>query len=101
MNFMFHLESLMCKQKFEIKFFEKDPIQLPNGVHSIHKIPFLNGSYRNGVGKALWAMIDWKHNFSQTYVKSQKGACKIFLHLYRAARCTAAVHLSSVEASPV
>ena len=35
--------------------FQKNHLQIPNGVHLVFKLPFPNGSYRNGVCKALWA----------------------------------------------
>ena len=35
--------------------FQKNPIQSPNGVLPICKLLFPNGSYRNGVCRALWA----------------------------------------------
>ena len=54
-HFLPHLESFMCKRKFENKFFKKDPIQPPNGELPICRLPFPNGSYRNGVYRALWA----------------------------------------------
>ena len=57
-DFLPHLESFMCKQKFESKFFIKNPIQSHNGVLPICKLPFPNGSYRNGVCRALWAIIE-------------------------------------------
>ena len=41
---------------FERKFFKKSPVQPPNGVLLIFKLPFPNGSYRNGVCRALWAI---------------------------------------------
>ena len=55
-HFLPHLESFMCKRKFENRFFKKNPIQPPNGVLSICKLLFPNGSYRNGVSRALWAV---------------------------------------------
>ena len=57
-HFLPHLESFMWEQKFEKNFFKKSPIQTPNGVFFIFKLPFPNGSYRNRVCRALWA---WKH----------------------------------------
>ena len=36
--------------------FPKSHIQTPNGVFLISKLPFPNGSYRNAVCRALWAM---------------------------------------------
>ena len=36
--------------------FQKNHIQTPNGVLLIFKLPFPNGSYCNGVCRALWAM---------------------------------------------
>ena len=44
--------------------FEKNPIQLPNGVLPICKLPFPNGSYRNGVCRGLWANFDKKRRKS-------------------------------------
>ena len=58
-HFLPHLESFIWERKFEKKFFKKSHIQTPNGVLFIFKLPFPNGSYRNGVCRALWAMI-WK-----------------------------------------
>ena len=43
----------MRERKFEKKFFKKSHIQTPNGVLLIFKLPFPNGSYRNGVCRAL------------------------------------------------
>ena len=57
LNFMPHLESFRCKRKFEINFVKKDPIQPSNGVLPIHKLQFPFGSYRNGVCRALWAIM--------------------------------------------
>ena len=36
--------------------FQKSPLQTSNGVLLIFKLPFPNGSYRNRVCRALWAM---------------------------------------------
>ena len=58
-HFLPHLDSFMWEQKFEKKFFKKNPIQPPNGVLSICKLPFPNGSYRNGVCRGLWAISVW------------------------------------------
>ena len=55
-HFLPHLQSFMWKRKFEKTFLKKSLIQPPNGVLSISKPPFLNGSYRNGVWRALWAL---------------------------------------------
>ena len=55
-HFLPHLESFMWERKFEKKFFKKSHIQTPNGVLLIFKLPFPNGSYRNGVCRALWAI---------------------------------------------
>ena len=52
-HFLPHLESFMLERKFEKKFFKKNNIQTPNGVLLIFKLPFPNGSYRNGVCRAL------------------------------------------------
>ena len=54
-HFLPHLESFMCEQKFEKKFFKKSPIQPPNGVLSVCKQLFPNGSCRNGACRALRA----------------------------------------------
>ena len=62
-HFLPHLESFMWEQKFEKKFFKKSHIQTPNGVLLIFKLPFPNGSYRNGVCRALWAK-PWKSKIS-------------------------------------
>ena len=56
-HFLPHLESFMWERKFEKKFFKKSHIQTPNGVLLIFKLPFPNGSYRNGVCRALWAKM--------------------------------------------
>ena len=56
--FLPHLESFMWEQKFEKKFFKKDPIQPPNGALLIFKLPFPNGSYFNRVCRALRARTD-------------------------------------------
>ena len=58
-HFLPHLESFMWERKFEKKFFKKSHIQTPNGVLLIFKLPFPNGSYRNGVCRALWALSGW------------------------------------------
>ena len=55
-NFLSHLESFMWKRKFEKNFFKKNPVKTPNAVLPICKLPFPNGSYCNGVCRALWAM---------------------------------------------
>ena len=55
-HFLSHLKSFMWERKFEKKFFKKSHIQTPNGVLLIFKLPFPNGSYRNGVCRALWAI---------------------------------------------
>ena len=55
-HFLPHLESFMWERKFEKEFFKKSPIQTPNGVLLIFKLPFPNGSYRNRVCRALWAL---------------------------------------------
>ena len=47
----------MWERKFEKNFFKKSPMQPPNGALLIFKLPFLNGSYRNGVCRALWALL--------------------------------------------
>ena len=52
-HFLPHLESFMWEQKFYKNFFKKSHIQTPNGVLLIFKLPFPNGSYRNGVCRAL------------------------------------------------
>ena len=51
----------MLERKFEKKFLKKSPIQHPNGVLPICKLPFPNGSYRNGVCRALWAKTSFDH----------------------------------------
>ena len=48
----------MLEQKLEKKSFKKSPIQPPNGVLIIFQLPFPNGSYRNGVCRALWALYE-------------------------------------------
>ena len=42
--------------------FKKGPVQPPNGVLLIFKLPFQNESYCNGVCRALWAMSISKPN---------------------------------------
>ena len=54
-HFLPHLESFILERKFEKINFKKHPIQPPNGVLSICKLLFPNGSYRNGVCRGLWA----------------------------------------------
>ena len=61
-HFLPNLESFMWERKFEKSFFKKSPLQPPNGALLIFKLPFLNGSYRNGVCKALWAMLKHGQN---------------------------------------
>ena len=46
----------MWERKFGKKFSKKSPLLPPNGVLSICKLPFPNGSYRNGVCRGLWAV---------------------------------------------
>ena len=58
MHFLPHLESLIWERKFEKKLIKKSHIQPPNGGYLIFKLPFPNGSYRNGVCRGLWA-ISW------------------------------------------
>ena len=53
--FLPHLESFIWERKFEKRNFKKYPIQPPNWVLPICKLPFPNGSYRNGVCRGLWA----------------------------------------------
>ena len=55
-HFLPHLESFIWERKFEKKFFKKSHTQTPNGVLLIFKLPYPNGSYRNGVCRALWAL---------------------------------------------
>ena len=55
-HFLPHLESFMWEWKFEKKFFKKSLMQPPNGAQPICKLPFPNGSYRNGVCRGLWAI---------------------------------------------
>ena len=62
-HFLPHLESFMLERKFEKKFLKKSPIQHPNGVLPICKLPFPNGSYRNGVCRALWVK-----SWASTYI---------------------------------
>ena len=50
--FLPHLESFMRKQKVE----NNISYTTPNRVLSICKLPFQNGSYRNGVCRELWAL---------------------------------------------
>ena len=69
-DFQPHLESFMFKQKSESKFFKKNCIQHPNGVLTICKLPFPNGSYRNGVWRALWAMPCSRHPVMMLYWSS-------------------------------
>ena len=54
-HFLPHLESFMWEQKFVKKISKKNPIQPSNEILPICKLPFQNGSYRNGVCRALWA----------------------------------------------
>ena len=63
-HFLPHLESFMWERKFEKKFFKKSLIQSPNGVQPICKLPFPNGSYRNGVCRALWALMAKSSEFT-------------------------------------
>ena len=55
MHFLSHLESLCENRNLKTNFSKKNHIQSPDGVLPIRKLPFLNGSYRNGVCRALWA----------------------------------------------
>ena len=59
-TFSAHLEFFMWERKFEKKFFKKSPLQPPNGMLFIFKLPFPNGSHHNGVCRTLWALsIFW------------------------------------------
>ena len=55
-HFLPHLESLYGNGNLKKGISKKYPIQPPNAVPSISKLPFPNGSYRNGVCRALWAL---------------------------------------------
>ena len=74
-HFLPHLESFMWERKFEKKFFKKSHIQTPNGVLLIFKLPFPNGSYRNGVCRALWAMTV-NFNFKNLFLLNSFISCK-------------------------
>ena len=59
----------MYKRKFKNKFFKKDPILQPlNGVLPICKLLFPNGSYCNGICRALWA-VGRQHSCNSTTAK--------------------------------
>ena len=58
--FLPHFESFIWERKFEKRFIKEYPIHSPNGVLPICKLPFPNGSYRNGVCRGLWAIPHWK-----------------------------------------
>ena len=64
------------KMEIWYKIFQKNRIQPPYGVLPICKLLFPNGSYRNGVCRALWALSANKNPFS---------SCRIF-HMIRAKR---------------
>ena len=55
-------------------------MQFPNGVHLIFKLPFPNGSYRNGVCRALWAWF-----FDHRALNRLKRAENLDRYRYRAA----------------
>ena len=48
--------NLLCENRNLKRNFENSHIQNLNGVLLIFKLPFPNGSYRNGVFRALWAI---------------------------------------------
>ena len=73
-HFLPHLESFMWERKFEKKFFKKSHIQNPNGVLLIFKLPFPNGSYHNGVCRALWAKSGCKKHASFEFAAIKRGA---------------------------
>ena len=74
-----HLESFMWERIFEKKFFKKSHIQTPNGVLLIFKLPFPNGSYCNGVCRALWALyILYDTTFTILYTGAEETAWLIF-----------------------
>ena len=56
-HFLPHFEYFMCKQKFQSQFLKKDQTQPSNGVLPTWKLQFPNGSYRNGICWALWAIL--------------------------------------------
>ena len=66
-HFLPHLESFMWERKFEKKFFKKSHIQTPNGLLLIFKLPFPNGSYCNGVCRALWAWSLFAYEFGNNF----------------------------------
>ena len=45
------------------KFKKKYPIQPPNGMLPICKLPFLNGRYCDGAGRALWALSQFVRKY--------------------------------------
>ena len=55
----------MWKQKFENNYFKRNLIQPSNGELSICKLLIPNGSYRNGVCRALWALTTTWQNFEK------------------------------------
>ena len=64
------MESFMLERIFEKKISKKSHIQTPNGVLLIFKLPFPNGSYLNGVCRALWAKPELKKLYSFHYWRS-------------------------------
>ena len=56
---IFYVRMEICKENFQ-----KSPIQPPNGVLLIFKLPFPIGSYRNGVCRALWAKLSMLRFFA-------------------------------------
>ena len=49
--------NLLCENgNLKRNFSKKNHVQTPNGVLLIFKLPYPNGSYRNGVCRALWAL---------------------------------------------
>ena len=52
-------------------------MQPPNGVLSIYKLPFPNGSYRNGVCRALWAVFHFKSKHTYVIWRAHSWICQL------------------------
>ena len=98
-HFLPQLESFMWKRIVENKFFEKYPIQPPNGVLPICKLPFPNGSYCNGVFKALWTLSVLKQNKNFCFFFFLAGQFPIIEAVVVNVQSNVAKHIRSVASS--
>ena len=49
-------------------------MQPPNEVLPIYKLPFLNGSYRNGVFRVLWALFPNRNRTQKILITHEEEA---------------------------